>query len=259
MLAFCSMIPQKRNIYHTMTRRCSATQVISLIAPDIIRSSPTTTEILSTTTSTEVTSATTSPMPRRWMGPTTTKSTKSRHWKIGQNLCARSALKKALTTAISISYTTGVKSASATSATSSTSATFATYSKIKQTSKTSLWYIYLSTRIEHAVGLSYFCCYLSFSSKLFSLFASSLRNMMFQWNNARNYFVHLCAISLPKVTSKQAIPFYSYAYFTSFIKLVSNTHPFIASKVARNLGSCCLELLRLRPDWYNRFAIQHIY
>ena len=184
MLAFCSMIPQKRNIYHTMTRRCPATQVISLIAPDIIRSSPTTTEILSTTTSTGVTSATTSPMPKRWLGPTTTKSTKSRYWKIGQNL---SALKKALTTAISISYTTGVRSASATSATSSTSATFATYSKIKQTSKTSLWYIYLSTRIEHAVGLSYFCCYLSFSSKLFSwhdvsvkqcqkLFCAFLRN-----------------------------------------------------------------------------------
>ena len=250
MLAFCLMIPQKRNIYHTMTRRCPATQVISLITPDIIRSSPTTTGILSTT-STGVTSATTSPMPRRWLGPTTTKSTKSRHWKIGQNLSARSALKKALTTAISISCNIAVKSTSATSAISSTSATFATYSKIKQTSKTSLWYIYLSARIEHAVGLSYFCCYLSFSSTLFSLFASSLRNMMFQWNNARNYFVHFCAISLPKVTSKQAIPFYSCAYFTSFIKLVSNPHLFIAS--------CCLELLCLRPDWYKRFAIQHIY
>ena len=65
----------------------------------------------------------------------------------------------------------------------------------------------------------------------------------------RNYFVYFCAISCPKVTSKQAIPLYSFAYFASFITLVSNPHPFIASKVAWNLGYCCLELLRLRTTW----------
>ena len=54
----------------------------------------------------------------------------------------------------------------------------------------------------------------------------------------RNYSVYFCAISCPKVTSKQAIALYSFAYFAFFITLVSNPHPFIASKVAWNLGYC---------------------
>ena len=140
MLAFCSMIPQKRNIYHTMTRRCPVMQVILLISPDIIRSSPTATGVLSTT-STRVTS--TSPTPWKWRGATTTKSTKPRHLRTGPNFSAQSALKKALTTLISESCTTGVKSASAS----------ATYSKIKQTNWKPLWYVSLSAYIKHAIGL----------------------------------------------------------------------------------------------------------